>query len=62
LSPATQTYQYQNTDFTSGDDPGPFLDQYLGKNLILEEGNDSNNDCQKGPQGLMFSMILIKIK
>ena len=40
LSLATQTDQYQNTDFASRDDLGTVLDQYLGgeelKELILE--------------------------
>ena len=48
LSPATQTDQYHNTDFASEDDLGVGLDQYLGgeelEELILEEGNVSNND------------------
>ena len=48
MSPVTRTDEYQNTNFTSRDDPCAVLDQYLDgeglEELILEEGNIFKND------------------
>ena len=51
LSRATQTNQYQDTDFALGDDPSAVLDRYLGRKgaqrTALERGSVSTMICNK---------------